>query len=182
MIPTQVHGATLLDGRRVAVKVQRPGARALLKADVANLKRFAKLLADKLPVDYYVVFTELGNVLDAELDFLQEAQAMGKLASAVAHTPDGEAAEPCVRIPAAIPGLATSKVLVMEYVEGVSLNNLAAAAAERGVEPGSPEAKIMGTRIVTALGEAYARMIFGAGYVHGDPHPGNVQCWNQPLV
>ena len=62
----------------------------------------------------------------------------------------------------------------MEFVEGVSLNNLAAEAKKRGVEPGSPEAKILGSRIVRALGEAYARMIFGAGFVHGDPHPGNV--------
>ena len=170
----QVHAATLLDGRRVAVKVQRPGAKPLLRADVANLKRFAKLLADALPVDYYVVFSELGDVLEGELDFLQEAQAMEKLHAAVRFRPDGRAAPAPLRVPRAVPGLATTKVLVMEFVEGVSLNNLAAEARKRGVEPGSPEAKILGSRIVRALGEAYARMIFGAGFVHGDPHPGNV--------
>ena len=163
-----------VDGRRVAVKVQRPGAKPLLRADVANLKRFAKLLADALPVDYYVVFSELGDVLEGELDFLQEAQAMEKLHAAVRFRPDGRAAPAPLRVPRAVPGLATTKVLVMEFVEGVSLNNLAAEARKRGVEPGSPEAKILGSRIVRALGEAYARMIFGAGFVHGDPHPGNV--------
>ena len=170
----QVHGATLLDGRRVAVKVQRPGAKPLLLADVANLKRFSKLLADALPVDYYVVFSELGDVLLSELDFLQEAQAMTKLGAAVSFAPDGTPAEPPLRIPAAIPGLSTTKVLVMDFVEGVSLNNLAEEAKKKGIEPGSPEAKILGSKIVGALGEAYARMIFGAGFVHGDPHPGNV--------
>ena len=102
------------------------------------------------------------------------AQAMEKLHAAVRFRPDGRAAPAPLRVPRAVPGLATTKVLVMEFVEGVSLNNLAAEAKKRGVEPGSPEAKILGSRIVRALGEAYARMIFGAGFVHGDPHPGNV--------
>ena len=170
----QVHGATLLDGRRVAVKVQRPGARPLLLADLANLKRFSKLLADALPVDYYVVFSELGEVLEAELDFLQEAQAMEKLGAAVAFAPDGSETPPPLVIPRPVPGLVSPKVLVMDFIEGVSLNNLAEEAKKQGVEPGSPEAKILGAKIVGALGEAYARMIFGAGFVHGDPHPGNV--------
>ena len=99
---------------------------------------------------------------------------MEKLHAAVRFRPDGRAAPAPLRVPRAVPGLATTKVLVMEFVEGVSLNNLAAEARKRGVEPGSPEAKILGSRIVRALGEAYARMIFGAGFVHGDPHPGNV--------
>mmetsp|Transcript_35222 Transcript_35222/g.109184 ORF Transcript_35222/g.109184 Transcript_35222/m.109184 type:complete len:608 (-) Transcript_35222:18-1841(-) len=170
----QVHAATLLDGRKVAVKVQRPGAKPLLKADVANLKRFSKLLADALPVDYYTVFSELGDVLEGELDFLQEAQAMEKLHAAVRFRPDGAPADPPLKVPRAVPGLATTRVLVMEFLEGVSLNNLADEAKKRGIEPGSPEAKILGASIVEALGEAYARMIFGAGFVHGDPHPGNV--------
>ncbi|KAH8056765.1 hypothetical protein JL721_9883 [Aureococcus anophagefferens] len=172
--PDGVHGATLLDGRRVAVKVQRPGARPLLLADLANLKRFSKLLADALPVDYYVVFSELGEVLEAELDFLQEAQAMEKLGAAVAFAPDGSETAPPLVIPRPVPGLVSPKVLVMDFIEGVSLNNLAEEAKKQGVEPGSPEAKILGAKIVGALGEAYARMIFGAGFVHGDPHPGNV--------
>ena len=111
----QVHGATLLDGRRVAVKVQRPGARPLLLADLANLKRFSKLLADALPVDYYVVFSELGEVLEAELDFLQEAQAMEKLGAAVAFAPDGSETPPPLVIPRPVPGLVSPKVLVMDF-------------------------------------------------------------------
>ena len=59
----QVHKATLLDGRVVAVKVQRPAIAPKLLGDVENLKRFSKLLRGALPVDYYVVFLELGEVL-----------------------------------------------------------------------------------------------------------------------
>lgn len=56
---TQVHAATLLDGRKVAVKVQRPNCEPKLRGDIANLKSFSKKLASALPVDYYTVFCEL---------------------------------------------------------------------------------------------------------------------------
>ena len=71
----QVHRAKLLDGRIVAVKVQRPGIESKLLADIANLKNFAKIIADFLPLDYYKVFCELERTLIYELDFLHETQA-----------------------------------------------------------------------------------------------------------
>jgi len=46
--------------------------------------------------------------------------------------------------------------------------------AERGIEPGSPESVIAGKRILTQLTEAFGRMMLGAGFIHGDPHPGNI--------
>lgn len=165
----QVHGATLRDGTKVAVKIQRPGARPLLLADVANLKRFSSLLADALPVDYYTVFSELGDALEGELDFLKEAQAMNKLRAALRFTTEGKATAPPLLVPRAVPGLASRRVLVMDFVEGTPLSRLGERAA-----PNSPEAKFAGGKIVTALGEAYARMIFNGGFVHGDPHPGNI--------
>ena len=59
----QVHKATLLDGRIVAVKLQRPNVEPKLLGDVANLKRISKALSQALPVDYYTVFSELGEAL-----------------------------------------------------------------------------------------------------------------------
>jgi len=83
----QVHKARLLDGREVAIKVQRPGIRGKLLGDIANLKNFAKIVADSLPLDYYKVFCEIEKNLGQELDFLLEAQFTLKVASAVAHSP-----------------------------------------------------------------------------------------------
>ena len=77
----QVHKATLLDGRKVAVKVQRPGIDAKLLGDIKNLKTFAKIVQNSLPVDYYKIFTELERTLQYELDFLFEAQATHKVAT-----------------------------------------------------------------------------------------------------
>jgi aarF domain-containing kinase len=170
----QVHQATLLDGRKVAVKVQRPNVEPKLRGDIANLKRISKQLRGQLPVDYYTVFSELGNVLEDELNFFHEAQAMRKIGAAVKHSVDGEPAAAPVRVPAPIGDLVSRRVLVMDFIEGTPLNRLQERLKERGIDPDSPEAKLAGQRILDSLSQAFERMIFGSGFIHGDPHPGNI--------
>ena len=170
----QVHRAVLADGREVAVKVQRPNVVPMLLGDVANLKSFSLKLRDKLPVDYYTVFSELGRALEYELDFLHEAQAAEKVAAAVSHTTSGIAAPPSLKVPLPIKGLASTRVMVMEYIKGTPLSKLKEEMEKRGLDANSPESKLLGRRLLKALTEAYARMIFGSGFVHGDPHPGNI--------
>lgn len=63
------------------------------------------------------VFCELERVLDSELDFRAEAQAMEKIAAGVAHTVDGNRARPPITVPRPVPGLCSGRVLVMEYVQ-----------------------------------------------------------------
>jgi predicted unusual protein kinase regulating ubiquinone biosynthesis (AarF/ABC1/UbiB family) len=167
----QVHAATLRDGRKVAVKVQRPNCEPKLKGDIANLKSFSKKLGSALPVDYYTVFCELERALQGELDFLAEAQAAMKVFSSVSHTADGKPVAPAVGVPLPIQGLASTRVLVMEFVEGTPLNRLAGEMEKRGIKPGSAESKLAGRRILTQLTEAFGRMMLGAGFIHGDPHP-----------
>lgn len=65
-------------------------------------------------------------MLDSELDFRAEAQAMEKIAAGVAHTVDGHRARPPIVVPRPVPGLCSGRVLVMEYVQ---VGILAAAAA-----------------------------------------------------
>ncbi|CAJ1963506.1 unnamed protein product [Cylindrotheca closterium] len=170
----QVHKATLLDGRVVAVKLQRPNVEPKLLGDVANLKRISKALADNLPVDYYTVFCELGDALNNELNFLAEAQAMRKIDLAISHDEQGQPTQRAVSIPLPIGELVSKRVLVMDFVEGVPLNKLKQRMKEKGIEEGTPEAKLAGRRILDSLSLAFGRMIFGAGFLHGDPHPGNI--------
>ena len=59
----------------------------------------------------------------------------------------------------------------MEYVEGRALSKIAAEIARRGVQAGSAESQLLGRRLLGALTDAYAAMIFGSGIIHGDPHP-----------
>eukprot|EP01038_Epipyxis_sp_PR26KG_P010023 gene10023-13479_t len=170
----QVHKATLLDGRIVAVKVQRPGIEAKLLGDIANLKNFAKLVADSLPIDYYKIFCEIENTLFYELDFLHEAQATTKVASAVSHRPNNKPRDNIpVIIPLPVPGLVTRRVLVLEFVDGISLSKIAANLTLSNSAI-TAEKKLFGFKLLCALTDAYSSMIFGSGIIHGDPHPGNI--------
>lgn len=170
----QVHKAVLLDGRTVAVKVQKPGVEGKLLGDIANLKNFAKIVADALPIDYYKVFCELERTLVYELDFLHEAQATAKMAAAVGHAPNNTPRKPAVTIPLPIPGLVSRRVMVMEYIEGTALSKIAAEMASRGIKAGSPESLLLGKKLLASLTDAYSSMIFGSSILHGDCHPGNV--------
>ena len=108
----QVHKAQLLDGRIVAVKLQRPNVEPKLRGDIANLKRISKALRASLPVDYYTVFCELGDALENELDFLSEAQAMRKIDLAISH--GGDSNPRPVTIPLPIGELVSKRVLGMD--------------------------------------------------------------------
>lgn len=61
--------------------------------------------------------------------------------------------------------------MVMEYIEGVPLSRLSAEMESRGVAAGSPEVRFLGKKLLSALTDAYAAMVFGSGIIHGDPHP-----------
>ncbi|CAN0391903.1 unnamed protein product, partial [Ectocarpus sp. 8 AP-2014] len=88
------------------------------------------------------VFCELERVLDSELDFRAEAQAMEKIAAGVAHSVDGTRARPPIVVPRPVPGLCSGRVLVMEYVQGMALNRLAERLTELGLVETSPEARV----------------------------------------
>ena len=79
-----------------------------------------------------------------------------------------------VGVPLPVQGLAARRVMVMEYVEGTPLNRLASEMEARGIKPGSPESKLAGRRILEQLTLAFGRMMLGSGFIHGDPHPGNI--------
>ncbi|KAA8496095.1 Uncharacterized protein FVE85_2250 [Porphyridium purpureum] len=170
----QVHRAVLVDGRIVAVKVQRPAEEPKLRADIANLKLFAKRFREQLPADYFIIFSELERALYNELDFQSEALNQEKIHATIAHLPNGQLAEPPLVVPRPIPGLVTRKVLVMEFVQGLPLLKAQAAMKERGYAASSPESRLVGLRLLESLTEAYSRQVFGSGILHGDAHPGNI--------
>jgi predicted unusual protein kinase regulating ubiquinone biosynthesis (AarF/ABC1/UbiB family) len=151
----QVYRAKLHDGRRVAVKVQYPGVAAAVRADLQNLgllMRAAKHFAPGL--DAAVMASEIRERITEELDYEHEAQTQ----RAFARRWRGH---PFVVIPDVVTALCRERVLVTEWVDGVSFNRLKAA----------PQA----TR--DRVGEILFRFFFGSlyrfGQFSGDPHPGN---------
>jgi aarF domain-containing kinase len=181
----QVHRAVLSEkygAQEVAVKIQRPSIEAKLMGDVGNLKMIAKLArdADLSPVDYYAVFSELETQLADEFDFREEAKAMDSIYNSLAPVSSSEngskssssTEEMPVIIPRPLPGLVTSRVLVMDYLKGTALSKAQERMAETGIKPGSPESKLFGRKIVKSLTEVFGRNMLETGLFHADPHPG----------
>jgi predicted unusual protein kinase regulating ubiquinone biosynthesis (AarF/ABC1/UbiB family) len=150
----QVHRGRWSDGRDVAVKVQYPGVREALNADVRTLSALSRataLVARGLSLPPLVA--EMRDRLTEELDYEHEAATQSRFAAAYAGDPD-----------VAVPGVvaATSRVLVMDWLDGTPLVAVArdgdAAARERAA----------------ALYQLF--LVSGperAGLLHTDPHPGN---------
>jgi predicted unusual protein kinase regulating ubiquinone biosynthesis (AarF/ABC1/UbiB family) len=150
----QVHRAVWADGRPVAVKVQYPGVREALVADIRALSvmsRGAALVARGLALPPLV--RELRDRLTEELDYLHEARAQERFA-------EGFAGDPGIVVPRVL--RAASRVLVMEWVDGAPLSAVA--------RTGSPSER-------DRMAGLYQRFLVSgparAGLLHTDPHPGN---------
>jgi ubiquinone biosynthesis protein len=165
----QVHEARTRTGERVAVKVQRPGIERIFASDMRNLLRVAAivdalgLLGELSAVEYA---GEFASWTRRELDFVAEGRTAEHL---------GENALAYEGIPGIHWELTARRVLTMDFIDGVSLNSLAATLETEGLE-GLAE-RYAGLDIsVVARRVAFAslRQIFVKGFFHGDPHPGNV--------
>jgi predicted unusual protein kinase regulating ubiquinone biosynthesis (AarF/ABC1/UbiB family) len=150
----QVHRARWHDGRDVAVKVQYPGVREALVADVRTvsaMSRAAALVARGLALPPLVA--ELRDRLAEELDYAREATVQRAFAAAFAGDAD-------LHVPAVVHG--TSRVLVTEWVDGTPLAEVARTSDQAARDAA-------GARYQRALVSGPER----AGWLHTDPHPGN---------
>lgn len=157
----QVHAARLPDGRKVAVKVLYPGVERSVAIDLVAV-RVGLWLFDFLTVaDLRTVYREIRESLLGEMDYEREGRAAEEVARNLAADPEVSAR---VRVPAIHWPTTRRRVLTMEFIEGVKINDRAALAA-RGLDP--EEAARWAVR-------AFLHMIFRDGFFHCDPHPGNL--------
>src|ERR687897_2128706 len=160
----QVHRATLADGSRVVVKVQRPTAREDIMQDLALLQLFAEKTenrpAFRQVIDMPAVFEHLSESLQRELDFRQEAGNIDRMS---------EVLEPYPRldVPAVHHDLSSARLLVMQEIQGGSIRSA----------PDGPER----TDAARQLLESYYAQILTEGFFHADPHPGNLMWWNEKI-
>jgi ubiquinone biosynthesis protein len=157
----QVHRATLRDGRRVAVKIRRPGVRAEIDADLALLRvllRAAERLSRRAralrPV---TMLDEFAALLRAETDYTTEAGNIEAVRRTFEH-------DDLVMIPSVMTDLGSDSLLIMDWIDGIPLNRgaeLDAAGTNRSA-------------VARAIVHAYAAMIFQSDCFHADPHPGNL--------
>jgi predicted unusual protein kinase regulating ubiquinone biosynthesis (AarF/ABC1/UbiB family) len=157
----QVHRARLPDGRRVAVKVQRPGIQKTVADDLDALEQIADW------IDEHTEFgrghrlkdflAEFRKSLVRELDYRREAQNLVTL---------GHNLEEFKRIlvPQPVDDYTTSRVLTMDYVDGTKMTKLSPLA----------RVELPGKELAADLFRAYLKQILIDGFFHADPHPGNV--------
>jgi predicted unusual protein kinase regulating ubiquinone biosynthesis (AarF/ABC1/UbiB family) len=157
----QVHEAELRSGKKVAVKVQRPGIRKKFLEDLNTLEEVTQLAVKHTEAGkkYALndVMTELRRIMLHELDYLREANNLVTLGTNLASYRR-------LIVPQPIPDYTTSKVLTMEYVKGKKITSV------------SPLKKTEEDykALVDEFIEAYLQQIVADGFVHADPHPGNV--------
>lgn len=157
----QVHKATLLDGRIVAVKIRRPGITQLVKTDLLLLKVFLDNVRSMLPdIDMDTVLSEIGRSLDEELDYRREASAMKRIGKHLTKISG-------VSCPHVIDELCSDKLLVAEFVEGVKLNDALNQYQQQGEQH-----KI--DQLLTQVLDAWLLQILQLGHFHCDPHAGNL--------
>jgi ubiquinone biosynthesis protein len=156
----QVHAATLMDGRSVVVKVQRPGIEKTIAVDLEILQDVAQLFQSRTPLgriyDLPEVAREFAATLRMELDFYRE----GHNAEALR---ENFSAEPFVRIPQIYWDLTSRRVLVMERIDGIKISDIEAL----------DEAGYDRHRIAVHAAQMVVKEVLEDGFFHADPHPGN---------
>lgn len=151
----QVHKATK-DGKNLAVKIQYPGVAESISSDLALVKPFAIRMFNLKGKDSEKYFKEVEDKLLEETDYeleLQQSLEMTQKCSAIEN----------LRFPKYYPEYSSSKILSMEWIEGLHLSEFAQQNKDAA----------LGDRIGQALWDFYMYQMHELKQVHADPHPGN---------
>ena len=150
----QVHRAVWGDGRKVAVKIQYPGAGKALLNDFTQLSRAARLFSVLMPgLDVKPLITELRNRVSEELDYDHEARSQQAFA-------DAYAGDPGIYVPNVVTN--SKHVLITEWMDGTPLSRIISS----GSQANRNKAGLLLTRFLFSGPDR-------AGLLHADPHPGN---------
>jgi ubiquinone biosynthesis protein len=158
---SQVHRGMLKDGTLVAVKVQRPDIEALIEVDLTILQSFAERIEARYPET--IMYNPTGMVQEfavqirRELDFSNDGRNADRLRPIVSEVPH-------VRVPDIYWQYSGKRVLVMEYITGVRIDDVESI---RLIGEKPHDVANRGTR-------CYIKQILKYGFFHADPHGGNL--------
>ena len=157
----QVHRATLRSGREVVVKVQRPGIRETVRDDMEALAQLADFADSHTDVGRRYGFGQLlgqfRRSLAGELDYQREAANLRRLRELTRDHPH-------LTVPEPVADYTSSRVLTMDFVPGRKVTDVGPLGL----------LDVDGEPLVRDLFSAYLHMILVDGFLHADPHPGNV--------
>lgn len=165
----QAHFAILKSGIKVVVKVQRPGIKDIMSRDISLLRKAAVILKIAVntgnAIDFGMVLDEMWAVTSQEMDFLIEAHNAEEFYD---HNRDVVFAT-CPKIEHKF---TTSKVLVMEYIEGIQIDATDTLLSQ-GYDLNEIGLKLAGN---------YIKQIVEDAFFHADPHPGNIRIREGEIV
>jgi predicted unusual protein kinase regulating ubiquinone biosynthesis (AarF/ABC1/UbiB family) len=165
----QVHRATMRDGREVVVKVQRPNIREQIVDDLEALVEIAQFLDAHTELgkryDFEHMLVGLRASLLRELDFTLEVNNLIALAENLREFD-------LLLVPAPIEDFCSSRVLTMEYIPGKKITDLSPLRLM----------EIDGPSLARELFRAYLKQILLDGFLHADPHPGNILLTNDDEI
>ena len=157
----QVHKAILYSGEEVVVKIQRPGLKKLFTIDLAILKQVTYYFQNhpswNKGKDWISIYNECYKILWLETDYLKE----GKNADTFRRNFRNK---DWVKVPRVYWRYTASRVLTLEYLPGIKINNYQ-ALENLGLD----------RKVLAKLNaQAYLHQILNDGFFHADPHPGNI--------
>lgn len=154
----QVYKGQTKDGKDVAIKVQYMDLRDRFYSDIKTLNYLLWIVTIMHPkFDLHWVMEELFDTLAQELDFEIEGKNAERCAENVKqHT--------YVHVPKVYWDLTTKRILTLEWIDGIKINNV------KELKSRNLNLDDIDTKLITIMAE----QIFHTGFVHGDPHPGNV--------
>ena len=165
----QVHAAALRDGRRVVVKVQRPGVARHIADDFEVLSQIAEFLDAHTDIGrryrFLSVLEEFRLTIQQELNYEREAQNLVAVGRNLREFD-------LIEVPQPIADYSTRRILTMEYVGGRKITSLGPLA----------RLELKGAALAEQLFKAYLKQVVIDGLFHADPHPGNVFLTNDGRI
>ena len=158
----QVHKAVLAStGEEVAVKVQRTNIEQLVRMDLNSLKFVIRVITRFVNtgtiIDLMGVYREFERTVYEEIDYITEAANCKRFQEMFQD-------DPTIYIPKVYDEYTTRRVLVLEWIDGIKINEYAALEA----------AGIDRLEVANRTVQAYFHQFFEEGFFHADPHPGNI--------
>lgn len=169
----QVHRATMSNGQSVVVKVQHDEIKTIILEDLKNAKSVVDWIAWAEPqYNFNPMIDEWCKEAPKELDFNHEAENVRKVSMNLGCKSRYNDGMPMNHVDVLIPEViqSTERVLILEYMDGLRLNDMEALEAY-GVDK---------QKLVEEITRAYAHQIYVDGFFNGDPHPGNFLVSKEP--
>jgi predicted unusual protein kinase regulating ubiquinone biosynthesis (AarF/ABC1/UbiB family) len=158
----QVHKGVLAStGETVAVKVQRPHIDELVRMDLSTIRFVIWVISRFVDTSEFIdlkgVYREFKRTVYEEIDYVTEAANAKRFKEMFAN-------DPIIYIPQVYDDYTSRRVLVLEWIDGIKINDYPALEAEG----------ISRLEVAKRTVRAYFHQFFIEGFFHADPHPGNI--------